>query len=606
MLTSFSPSPQLHNNSKQMAIHTLVTSTFDSATNTLHPGGFSLPKRLFSQECITIHSIEGHKTTYYKSARETLDFFFNTNFGYLCFQDPRDAKRFFILTLDGPSQGTFTVAWGNSRRILSKKTASTPLHDIFVGPGMVLYLARPQKTAGLMHHLLNFDNIHVPVVTAIPCRHLVGSSEKNCFVHIFRSSHSYNIAQAVVSLAEGTKWHSIQHGTLDVRSTFEFECVITSSVHMCIGCQEPHCHDKMKIYLLTNSLREPTLIRENVCRETNEEPVEAANRAIKKWLITPSPPLSSRPPSKFLHYRAIARRSNDGDMSNATSSLVAYFKSFSSEATLPSLSMPEKATVNVLAEFSASVYSTWPDHLIMSVADAGLQSSVDGYGLRKQGVRAFFLEVKAEDSVLDIANNLHETFWGGYAPNGIRQLRQRGGAIGMLVQWRGTEMELLLAMPYKTKAVAPVLATRHDSSIFKLYTRHSLDQLKCVSLNLHDKGTTLTLVRFQQSSAEDRRFLTRMSVRTLVEPKSISRGNRALDAAPRGSIVEATVEAGKALEALEAVEAEEAVCHEKEGHKRQAEVLEMPPKRNRSLSYHMNDQVITDQDLIDAINQMAD
>ena len=61
--------------------------------------------------------------------------------------------------------------------LISRNYPTTPLHDIFVGPGMILYLVRPQSRNDLLNGLRNHVKLPSVVIKAMLCPH-VGSGEE--------------------------------------------------------------------------------------------------------------------------------------------------------------------------------------------------------------------------------------------------------------------------------------------------------------------------------------------------------------------------------------------------------------------------------------------
>ena len=264
---------------------------------------------------------------------------------------------------------------------------------------------------------------------------------------------------------------------------------------------------------------------------------------------TVTPRSSSQQQEKeFISHRAVFPRSNAGDMDAVAQRLVDYF-SGGNDAELPDLPPSATGPVVFVAEMKSwSVGAKWPEHLYVSVEDAGLPPNVGGRLHTK--VRGLCVEVERTDSVAVLALKVNRLFWG---PNDVKGLRKRdtvGGPIGILVQMRGTDMELLLAVPYDSKNTpVPELSVRlAGSHVFEPYARPlGVDQMNAAYLNCRGEGTALTIVRLKQTQVKMRKYLFHLADNvTLVDrPRRVEartrRGARPalVAAAAAGSLVEA-------------------------------------------------------------------
>ena len=160
---------------------TLVNGTFDLRTHVVLPGGFHLPEALFQAANVTVSFENGGCE--HVPATEPLKRFFDSGYHYLCFQDLRRPDNYFVLCLSGERNFYYcTTPPPETWNFLgSAHDSATPLRDLFVGPGMNVFLAHQHPQPGLLRRLQTLPHFRDSV--AVKLQHDNGSFVYIVFAH---------------------------------------------------------------------------------------------------------------------------------------------------------------------------------------------------------------------------------------------------------------------------------------------------------------------------------------------------------------------------------------------------------------------------------------
>ena len=249
-----------------MSLHTLVTHAFDAASNGVRASGVALPAALFHAKNVTAIGEDGFYGEW--SSYGTLADFFTSKYGFLCFPNPQNTDHYFVLCLTGKLKGEFyycTGAQQSSWKSLGTTTSTTALHELYVGPGMVICLCLPQANNNnnknnnknaFLQRLPTLPHVQdaTKVVKVTLCPHMAKTTdaEEPAVVYLVKGGNYDGVVQALANSQKLT-WHSIDRTTLVITSSSTFHQPPTASGTgaVRISCdQHSHCHDIMQALLV--------------------------------------------------------------------------------------------------------------------------------------------------------------------------------------------------------------------------------------------------------------------------------------------------------------------------------------------------------------------